>query len=470
MRKTKIICTIGHFSASASMIEKLAKAGMDCARLNFSHGTHAEHLRVINLIRKVSTKIGKEIAIMQDLPGSKLRVGKLEKGSVYLKRSSFLSLTTEDIVGNEKRIPVGYDDLPRYVNNGTTIFLSDGSIRLMVLDKNNIEIKCKCEIGGELLPGKGVNIPQLKHDFKTFTSLDKEHLEFGLKNDVDLVAVSFVRKASDIEYVRKLVNKSNDCSIIAKIEKKEAVDNMESIIEASDAVMVARGDLGVEKSLEQVPMIQKSIILHCNNKAIPVIVATQMLESMINNSTPTRAEVTDIATAILDGTDAVMLSDATAVGKYPVECVQMLHRVSLTAEEKMTSYTRHTTNSDSTHKDIRDVVCEAANQISLDIGAKLIISPTNSNEMALKISRFRPKAPIIALTDNQKTIRKLKISWGVYPIYTNKEDNLTNLLETSIKRLTEENLVKRGDRAVIICDNIDLSKQIGELLFVIEAK
>ena len=426
------------------MIEKLAKAGMDCARLNFSHGTHAEHLRVINLIRKVSTKIGKEIAIMQDLPGSKLRVGKLEKGSVYLKRSSFLSLTTEDIVGNEKRIPVGYDDLPRYVNNGTTIFLSDGSIRLMVLDKNNIEIKCKCEIGGELLPGKGVNIPQLKHDFKTFTSLDKEHLEFGLKNDVDLVAVSFVRKASDIEYVRKLVNKSNDCSIIAKIEKKEAVDNMESIIEASDAVMVARGDLGVEKSLEQVPMI--------------------------NNSTPTRAEVTDIATAILDGTDAVMLSDATAVGKYPVECVQMLHRVSLTAEEKMTSYTRHTTNSDSTHKDIRDVVCEAANQISLDIGAKLIISPTNSNEMALKISRFRPKAPIIALTDNQKTIRKLKISWGVYPIYTNKEDNLTNLLETSIKRLTEENLVKRGDRAVIICDNIDLSKQIGELLFVIEAK
>ncbi len=472
MRRTKIVCTIGPATSSASMIEKLAKAGMDCARLNFSHGTHLEHLQAINLIRKVSKKIGREIAVIQDLPGAKIRVGKLENGSIYLKKGSFLSLTTQDIVGDEEKIPIRYDDLPRYINKGSTIFLSDGSIRLKVLESTTTEIKCKVEIGGGLSSGKGVNIPHFKHhDFETFTELDKENLEFGLKNDVDLIAISFVRRASDIQDVREFVRrKNNDCAIIAKIENEDAVDNIESIIQASDAIMVARGDLGAEITIEQVPIIQKLIISHCKRMAVPVITATQMLESMVNNSSPTIAEVADIATAINDGTDAVMLSDETTVGKHPVDCVDVLHRVSLTVEEKMFSNAKHVVNSDFLHEDIRDAVSVAANQISLDIDSKLVVSPTIAGVMPTKISRFRPKATIIALTDNQKTLRKLMMVWGVYPILIKRTQNLTKLLDTSVSMLFKEKLVKHGDKIVIVCDNVELSKQMGELLFVVETR
>lgn len=469
MRRTKIVCTIGPSTSSASMIEKLAKAGMDCARLNFSHGTHLEHLQAINLIRKVSKKIGREIAIIQDLPGAKIRVGKLENGSIFLKKGSFLSLTTRDIVGDEERIPIRYDGLPKFISKDSTIFLSDGSIRLKVLKTNTTEIKCKVEIGGVLSSGKGVNIPHFKHDIETFTELDKENLEFGLKNDVDLIAMSFVRRASDIQDVRKFVRRKNkDCAIIAKIENEDAVDNIESIIQASDAIMVARGDLGAEITIEQVPIIQKLIISHCKRMAVPVITATQMLESMVNNSSPTIAEVADIATAINDGTDAVMLSDETTVGKHPVDCVDVLHRVSLTVEEKMFSNAKHTVKSDLLHEDIRDAVSEAANQISLDIGSKLLVSPTIAGIMPSKISRFRPKAPIIALTDNQKTLRKLMMVWGVYPLLIKRTQNLTKLLDTSVSRLFKEKLVKHGDKIVIVCDNAELSKQMGKLLFIVE--
>ena len=413
LRRTKIVCTIGPSTWSTGMIEKLIKSGMDCARLNFSYGKHSEHLRTINLIRKISTKLGKHILVIQDLPGPKIRVGKLNKGFVYLGKGSSLSLTTENIVGNEKKIPIKYDDLPRYITPGKTIFLSDGSIRLKVLETSDTDIKCKCELGGELLSGKGVNIPHLNQDFRSFTDLDKQHLEFGLKSDVDLVAVSFIREAADIGRVRKFIKKKNKtASIIAKIEKKQAVGNIESIIQVSDAVMVARGDLGVEIALEQVPIIQKSIISDCNRNAIPVIVATQMLESMVNNSVPTRAEVTDIATAIFDGTDSVMLSEETSIGKHPIECVDVLNRVSVTTEQKMLSNSKYAAKSGFLHEDIRDAVSEAANQISLDIGSKLLVSPTNSGEMPSRISRFRPKAPIIALTNNHQLLRKLKIVWG----------------------------------------------------------
>lgn len=474
LRRTKIVCTIGPATSSSQMIERLARAGMDCTRLNFSHGTHSQHLRLIKLIRKVSEKIGRQIAIIQDLPGPKLRVGRLKDGSVHIRKSSSLSLTSQDIVGDEKKVPIRYDgDLARYVASGSAIFLSDGSIKLRVLASKNPEIRCKCEIGGELLSGKGVNIPNLKYDFETFTDQDRKHLEFGLKNDVDLVAVSFVRRAEDIQKIRKFVKRrkrDGEPSIIAKIEKKEAVDNIEDIIHASDAIMVARGDLGVENPIEEVPIIQKLIISHCNRMAVPVITATQMLESMVNNSRPTRAEVTDIATAIFDGTDAVMLSEETAVGKHPVECVNVLHRVSLTAEEKMLGNGKHAVRGDFLHEDIRDAVSEAANQISLDIGASLLVSPTNSGDLAPRISRFRPRAPIIALTDNLKSIRKLMICWGVYPIEIGRTDNLTELLDASVSRLVREKLVRRGDKMVIVCDNVKLSREIGELLFVFECR
>ncbi|MFQ5920912.1 MAG: pyruvate kinase [Nitrososphaerales archaeon] len=475
LRRTKIVCTIGPATNSASMIEKLAKAGMDCARLNFSHGKHSDHLRLINLIRRVSKKVGKQIAVMQDLPGPKLRVGRLKNGSVHLRKGSVLSLTTEDIVGDEKRIPVRHNDLPRYIPNSAAVFLSDGSVRLKVLGTDSTEIRCRCESGGELLSGKGMNIPHLKHEFETFTGLDKQHLEFGLKNDVDLVAISFVRNDDDIKKVRKFIGKKkrnggDRPSIIAKIEKKDAVENIEDIVRASDAVMVARGDLGVENPVEQVPIIQKSIISHCNRMAVPVITATQMLESMVNNSRPTRAEVTDIATAIFDGTDAVMLSEETAVGKHPAECVNVLHRVSLTTEGTMLANAKHAVQSDLLHEDIGDATSEAANQISIDIGAKLLVSPTNSGYMAAKISRFRPRAPVIALTDNPKMLRRLMICWGVYPIQIRRTDDLTGLLDVSLSTLAREKLVKRGEKMVIVCDGVRLSREIGTLLFVVECR
>lgn len=533
-RRTKIVCTIGPASGSEGMIERLARAGMDCARLNFSHGTHAEHLQTIRIIRNVSAKIGKQIAVLQDLPGPKFRLGNLRNGSVILRKGERVTLATtgeEDKEGkveeeeegeNEKRIPLRQNELPRFVFPGSTIFFSDGSIKLKVLGTTDTEIRCICQTSGQVFSGKGVNIPKLRKDFKTFTEQDKQHVLFGLENGVDLIAVSFVRNSRDIEIVREfvaeklrsrtkehkvrgeegergekreanskvtttgaatLVAKTKTStelpSIVAKIEKKDAIGDIEGIVKTSDLVMVARGDLGVENPIEQVPIVQKTIIATCNRFAVPVITATQILESMVNNPTPTRAEVTDIANAIFDGTDALMLSEETAVGQHPVECVNVLRKVALTTERRLllasqnqySNYHDYASNGGLIRKrswDVRDASCEAANQISLNIGAKLIVSPTNRGTMTARISRFRPRAPIIAITESEKTLRKLGLVWGVHPFRVEKRGNLTQLLDASVRKLIEEKLVQKGDRIVLVCDNVKLSKQTGELLFVVE--
>jgi len=459
-RRTKIVCTIGPATNSARMLERLAIAGMDCVRLNFSHGKPSEHLQVIESIRKISERTGKQIAVMQDLPGPKFRIGKVKNGSVNIKKGSLLTLTTKNIEGSSEVIPLRSQDLPRHVPEGGTIFLSDGSIKLKVLHVTRGTIQCKCELGGVLLSGKGVNVPQLKKGLEAFTQKDKEFLRFGLEHNVDSVAVSFVRKASDIEAVRDFVKrKGGEVSVIAKIEKREAVDNIGTIIEVSDALMVARGDLGVENPIEQVPELQKEIISDCNSRGVPVITATQMLESMVSNPSPTRAEVTDVANSIFDGTDAVMLSEETAIGKYPIECVKTLNKVAVRAEYQMLRSKKSLSMDSPYSEDIREAISAAAVRISNTIGAKAIITRFGSDDIASKISRFRPNAPILAISDTYVALRKLKIVWGVFPITADKKEGRDRTLTAATERLLQKGLLRSGDKIVLVHDGAMSSQQ-----------
>lgn len=452
LRRTRIVCTIGPATSSEPMLRKLVKAGMDCARLNFSHGTPPEHLKVIKAIRSIVRETGKEVAILQDLPGPKFRVGTISGGSVLLRKGSVLTLTTRDVENEQDIIPLRSKELPRFAPEGGVIYLSDGTIRLRVLSTTDTEIKCRCEIGGMLLSGKGVNVPQLKQGFETFTKNDKKFLAFGIEHGVDLVAVSFVRKASDIKAVRWFIERTGkDIPIVAKIEKREAVENIEEIAEASDALMVARGDLGVENPLEQIPELQKQIISSCTASGVPVITATQMLESMMNSPSPTRAEVTDVANAIFDGTDAVMLSEETAMGKYPIECVRVLDKVSLNAEERMRETRQHGRINNSVRQDlISEAIGKAAADLSNELGARTIVTFLDSIGAVSKISSLRPLAPIVVMSKNESDLRRLKIVWGVYPMKVDKLD-ARDVTSTAVANLEKERFLRSGDKSVVVC-------------------
>jgi len=329
---TKIVCSIGPASSSSSVLGHMIRAGMDVARINFSHGTYEEHLKNIESIRKASHNLRRPVAILQDLPGPKLRVGKLVSEPMHLRRLETVTLTTKPSKAKGK-IPVAYPDLSETVRKGDTIYLADGSIRLEVLRTTRDEVEARVLVGGDLISGKGLNLPRLRVRVPAITREDREHLYFGFENNFDMVAVSFVQRADDIRMARKVAaEKGRELFVVAKIEKKEAVENLEEIVKESDGVMVARGDLGVELSLERIPIVQKRIIFEANRQAKPVITATQMLESMISAPTPTRAEVTDVANAILDGSDALMLSEETAIGNYPVEAVKTLQKVAQETE------------------------------------------------------------------------------------------------------------------------------------------
>lgn len=446
-RRTKIVCTIGPATSSETVLKRLILAGMDCARLNFSHGDPAEHLKVVRAIRKIDREIGKETAILQDLPGPKFRVGVIPGGSVQLKKGDKVTLTSS---AKKDSVPLRDKDLPRYAKIGGSIFLSDGSIRLKILDTTRTDIVCRCEIGGTLLSGKGINIPELKDGFETFTKNDKRFLSFGLEHGVDLVAVSFVRKASDILSVRKFMEKAGMViPIVAKIEKKEAVTNIEDIARVSEVVMVARGDLGVENPLVMVPELQKDIISKCLSYSTPVITATQMLESMVRNPNPTRAEVTDVANAIFDGTDAVMLSEETAVGSYPIECVRTLDGVSINAESRL--HTTWQSNSfESAHQDrVGEAIGRASAIISDRLDAKAIVVFLDQIEAVSKVSRLRPEAPIIAVSDDEKKLRRLKLIWGVYPLLARNADSEN--AASIVNSLRNEKLLDARESATLVC-------------------
>lgn len=446
---TKIVCTIGPASSDPRVLSELISAGMDVARINFAHGDYEEHSKNIQVIRRVSEKLHRPVAILQDLPGPKLRVGKLSTGPRQLRRLDRVVLTTKPTTASGK-IPIPYPDLPKAVKQGDTVYLADGTIRLEVILVRRGEVECRVLAGGSVTTGKGVNIPRLRIRLPAVTEEDARHLQFGLEHDVDMVGVSFVQKVEDIRTARKLAQHSDrSIFVVAKIEKREAVEGLESIIGESDAVMVARGDLGVELSLERVPVIQKRIIYEANKLGKPVITATQMLESMVTAPTPTRAEVTDIANAILDGSDAVMLAEETAIGKYPVETVKILGRV---AEETEKSLPREITSvRRAWHENSQeDAIALAACETALQVSASAIVTPTRTGQTARRVSKYHPPLPVVALSAYEKVLHQLRLSWGVHPVFAKEFDSTEGIFSEAERAVKRLGYAKKGDSIVIV--------------------
>jgi len=451
MRKTKIVCTIGPASRVYDVIENLIRRGMNVARLNFSHGSYKEHLQVIENIRQASLKIGQPIAILQDLGGPKIRIGKIIKEPIFLKEGSSFILTNREVTGNDQEVSVIFPSLPQKVKKGDCIFLADGTLELKVKEFTSTDILCRVVRGGKLTSHQGVNIPNISIDIPSLTEKDYQDILFGIKNKVDFIGLSFIRRAEDVLKVRKILkeNKAEEISLIAKIEKKEAVDNLKEIIEASDGIMVARGDLGVEIPLENVPLVQKNIIKKCNFVGKPVITATQMLISMMSNPRPSRAEVTDVANAILDGTDAIMLSEETAVGNYPLEAVETMNKIALRIEKAIDYKKILSERSISVKPTNADAISHATCQVALDLKVKAIVTFTFSGSTARMVSRYRPPVPIIAASTQDSTVKKLTLSWGVYPFKTEELADTDDLITRSRKVALETGLVRPGEKIVI---------------------
>jgi pyruvate kinase len=451
MRKTKIVCTIGPASRAYDVIEKLIRMGMNVARLNFSHGSYKEHLQVIENIRQASLKIGQPIAILQDLGGPKIRIGKIIKEPIFLKEGSSFILTNREVTGNEQEVSLTFPSLPQKVKKGDCIFLADGTLELKVKEFTSTDIICRVVRGGKLTSHQGVNIPNISMDIPSLTEKDYQDILFGIKNKVDFIGLSFIRRAEDVLKVRKILqeNKAEEISLIAKIEKKEAVDNLKEIIEASDGIMVARGDLGVEIPLENVPLVQKNIIKKCNFVGKPVITATQMLMSMMSNPRPSRAEVTDVANAILDGTDAIMLSEETAIGNFPLEAVETMNRIAISAEGAIDYEKILSERSISVKPTNADAISHATCQVALDLKVKAIVTFTFSGSTARMVSRYRPPVPIIAASTQDSTVKKLTLSWGVYPFKTEELADTDDMITRSRKVALETGLVRPGEKIVV---------------------
>lgn len=447
LRRTKIVCTIGPATRDQSMVRRLVACGVDVFRINFSHGDRGEHLEEIRTIRKEAVRAKKTVAILQDLPGPKIRVGKIENGAVDLVKGSSLLLTSRKVLGNESEVSVNYPDLIRFVKRGDTLHLADGLIRLKVEETTADGASCTVAVGGTLSSGKGVNAPGVRMKIKYPTPQDVEHLKFGLSHGVDFVALSFVRSPSDVKAARRLFGRS-DASVIAKVEKREAVENFDPLLEVADGIMVARGDLGIEVPIERVPVIQKEIISKCNEAGKPVIVATQMLVSMVSSPVPSRAEATDVSTAVLDGADAVMLSDETAVGKYPVEAVLTLERIAKSAERVLGKYGHPLPEEETLPTE--EAIARAASRLARYVGAKVIVTPTHTGSTARRISKYRPEQPIVALCTAPSVARRMKLCWGVVPVLARQSrttDRLFALAESTVLFL---GLAEPGDRMVML--------------------
>jgi len=449
-RRAKIVCTIGPATRSMGMIDRLVRAGMDVARLNFSHGTYAEHALTVTLIRAASECYRKPIAILADLPGPKIRTGTLEGGQpITLRAGQRFTIATDKRVGNVEGVSVNYDRLAAEVRKGDRILLADGLIELRVESSSGRRIATRVISGGTMGEHKGVNLPGVRLGVSALTPVDRKHLAFALRSGVNYIGVSFVRRAQDILDAKAAVarNGKKGTPIIAKLEKPEAIDNLESILEVSDGVMVARGDLGVEMSPERVPTVQKLVIARAREALVPVITATQMLESMTEHPRPTRAEASDVANAIFDGSDAVMLSGETAAGKYPLESVAMMDRIVREAESHITHFARpHPGSRMSVPDAVADLICRASEELNM----KVIAVFTETGSTARLISKNRPRPPIIAFSMNQATRRKISLYWGVQPRTCVMVSDVEDMAAHAEKRLLEEKLVKRGDVVGIV--------------------
>lgn len=453
MRKTKIVCTIGPSSSSADVIEAMIESGMNVARLNFSHGNHSDYAEKINIIRDTARKLGTTVAILQDLAGPKIRVGFIVNPGIILEPGRDFILTSLEIEGNSNRVSVSYPNLPGEVKEGDRLLLSDGLMELVVLDTTKTEIKCRVITGGILTSHKGINLTTGTIHSTSLTEKDHEDLLFGLEHDVDYVALSFVKTADDIRTIKEIISKrGNEVPVIAKIEKHEALEHLDEIVEISDGIMVARGDLGVEIPPEDVPLIQKNIIQKANHAGKPVITATQMLSSMVNSPRPTRAEAADVANAVLDGTDAVMLSEETASGSYPVESVHFMNRIATKAEAGFPYETfLHITP----RKEISPSVAHASCVLADHLNAAAIVAHTRSGRTAEYISRFRPRQPIITLSPDEKTLRKLSLFWGCLPRLTSEPQSTDDMIANAAQSALATGEVSVGDILVIILGHPD---------------
>lgn len=450
MSHAKIVCTIGPASESPSVLKEMIEAGMNVARLNFSHGSYEEHGARIRTIRQVSRQLGREIAILLDTKGPEIRVGKIRNEKMNLQQGQKLILTTEEIEGNNEKIFVSYPYLAEDVEPGTRILLDDGLIELEVKAVEVNEIICEVKNSGELRSNKGINVPGVYLNLPAVTEKDRSDILFGIENGVDFIACSFVRSANDVLEIRRILEEFQaDIHIIAKIETRAAVDNIDEILQASDGIMVARGDLGVEIPSEEVPLVQKLIIEKCNQAGKPVITATQMLDSMIRTPRPTRAEASDVANAIFDGTDAIMLSGETAAGKYPVESVSTMARIARRAEEALRYDEIHDKQEQSRQRTITDAIGHATVNIATELEATAIITPTESGSTARVVSKYRPKAKIVAATPNQSVLRKLCLVWGVEPILVRETPGTDDMIAEAVKASLAAGLIQLGDLVVI---------------------
>lgn len=447
-RRAKIICTVGPTSNSEATLRDLLRLGMDVARLNFSHGTHEEHARNIQRIRRAARKEGRAVCILQDLQGPKIRTGRLKSHeSVLLKTGSHITITPRDVPGTPTLIATTFRGLAREVTPGARILLSDGLIELRVSGVRGQDVECEVVNGGLLGEHQGINLPGAPLTIPALTDKDRKDLEFGLKHDVDLVAISFVRSAADVREVKQLIlNHGSDVPVIAKLEKPQALEQLEEIFEAADGVMVARGDLGVEMLPEQVPVIQKHVIRRAAEWRKPVIIATQMLESMIENPRPTRAEASDVANAVFDGTDAVMLSAETASGRYPREAVAMMSRIVVEAEHNMTSFSEPRRRRNRHPLSVAEAICESIAHAAQDLPMGAIAIFTESGNTARMISKYRPKVEIYAFSHTAPVCNRMNLLWGVHPVQRREQArSAEDMVNTAERELLRQGQLKAGD-------------------------
>jgi len=485
-RRTKIVVTLGPATSDRNIIERLIRAKVDMIRLNFSHGSHEEHAKRIKLLREIAKKHNHPITLMQDLQGPKIRTGEIANGGVQINQGDSLTLTVEPVLGNEKLVSVDFADLPNSVRPGGRIMLDDGTLELVVVGGDEKHVETKVVLGGVLKPHKGVNLPGANLNIPSFTEKDAADLEFGLANDIDAVAMSFVRRPEDIAPLRLAIHRlAPECKhipVIAKLERPEALENLHEIIQVADGVMVARGDLGVEMVPESVPIAQKRIIEAANEHAKVVITATQMLDSMINNPRPTRAEASDVANAIFDGSDAVMLSGETAVGKYPIQAVEMMHAIICKAEAQLGKW-GHWSGTlgeaassegfirEGRHDDALSMT-RAAHELADDRNVAAIAVFTETGRTAQLMAKTRPMAPILAFTPEERTYRQLPMLWGVIPILVPYVDTLEAMLKEIEKAIVTATPIRKGQQVVLLLGfpigamrppNVALLHTIGEL-------
>lgn len=450
-RRTKIICTLGPASNTIELMKGLIKNGLNVARFNFSHGTHDSHRELANTMKKASKELGIPVALMLDTKGPEIRTKAISTDIIQLKEGNKFILTTEDIVGDEKRVAVTHTNLPNDVKVGGRILLDDGLIALKIEAINGSDVECTVLNGGVLKANKGVNLPDVAVSLPSLTEKDISDIKFAITEGFDLIAASFVRSASDVTEIKKILkdNGGSHIKIMSKIENREGVDNIDEILQVTDSIMVARGDMGVEIDPEEVPLVQKALIKKANKLGKPVVTATQMLESMIQNPRPTRAETSDVANAIYDGTDAIMLSGETAGGKYPLEAVKMMNRIALKTEESL-NYNKRSSPKEEDNTTATDGISYASTAIAKSINAKAIFTLTSSGFTASMISKFRPETPIIAITPSEVVYRQMNLVWGAIPILIEEAKDPKDLLNMSLEAVKFTKHVKEGDEVVIV--------------------